>query len=262
MNTVRLKLSIFLTFSLVVASAQAQSSDNDVEQLEQVFQEEPIKEPEIQAIGADKPQSSAENLNQVRKLEPFKEVIVIQRRYLPKTGRFEVLGNTGVIMNDAFFTNLAFGMRLGYGFSESFGLEAMGLFVSTSEKEVTKDLSANKGVTTQTLVSPENYYGLSAKYSPWYGKLSWLNRAITPFDHYFSLGGGVTNTNQSSSAPTLHLGTGQIFAINKSFALRWDVSWFFYNTSSSVASNTNNSTYNNLYLTFGVSWLFPEAKYR
>ena len=73
----------------------------------------------------------------------------------------------------------------------------------------------------------------------------------------------MTGTNQGESEPTVHLGTGQSFALSKGMSLRWDLSWIFYNAVSRVSSSAQTeSTYNNLFITVGMSFLFPEASYR
>jgi outer membrane beta-barrel protein len=136
------------------------------------------------------------------------------------------------------------------------------MIFATGEKQVTHDLRERRGVVTTNFVSPTSFYGVDVKWVPVYGKLSFVNRKITPFDLYFSAGGGVTATNQGGSEPTVHFGTGQIFALSKSAAFRWDFSWNFYNASSGVAGAKQNSLYNNLFLTVGASFFFPEATYR
>ncbi|MNT62394.1 hypothetical protein D3C72_2001130 [compost metagenome] len=94
---------------------------------------------------------------------------------------------------------------------------------------------------------------------PIYGKMSLFNENIIPFDLYFAGGYGSTETQLNTSASTLHVATGQIFALSKSIAFRWDFSWNFYNAK--TEDNETNS-FNNLFLTVGMSWFFPEAKYR
>jgi outer membrane beta-barrel protein len=84
---------------------------------------------------------------------------------------------------------------------------------------------------------------------------------------YFAFGGGTSSTNsQEKSVPALHVGTGQIFALTKSMAFRWDYSWNFYQaTPVSDAASTSapsKSNYNDLVFTAGVSFFFPEANYR
>ena len=74
-------------------------------------------------------------------------------------------------------------------------LDAVALVVGTGEKSVTKNLREKRGVLTTNFVSPQSYYGVDFKWTPVYGKMTYLNRKITPFDLYFSSGAGITNTN-------------------------------------------------------------------
>ena len=117
-------------------------------------------------------------------------------------------------------------------------------------------------MTTSNFVSPRGFYGLDFKWIPSYGKMTWANRKITPFDLYFSLGAGMTPTNQGSSEATLHLGTGQTFALSKSNAIRWDLSWFMFTSASTIDKSGTRSLYHNVLFSIGWSWFFPEANYR
>src|SRR5690606_15466238 len=105
------------------------------------------------------------------------------------------------------------------------------------------------------------YYGAAYKWVPIYGKMALVNKQIVPFETYFLIGGGITGTNQDTSPATLHLGTGQLYAIYQWLAFRWDFSWFTYQTSSNVRSGSG-GTYNNLHISAGFSFYFPGAGYR
>ncbi len=212
---------------------------------------------------AEKPASAVvREFSDLVKLSPFEDVAVIQKRYLPKTKRFELFAGASGVLNDAFFLSVGGMGRVGYYFQERFGIELNAWILSTSEKQVTSDLKNKRGVFTQSLITAESFYGVDFKWTPVYGKMTWGNRMITPFDLYFSAGGGVTGTNQGGSEPTLHIGTGQVFALSKGSAFRWDFSWNFFAAESQVAAKRETSIYNNLFLTVGMSWFFPEATYR
>jgi len=199
-------------------------------------------------------------VSDLSKLDPFSDVAVIQRRFLPKTKRFEAFGALSLVMNDAFFLNYGVNGRLAYYFRERYGVEFVASALANTTRQVTDDLRNKLGVVTTAFVTPTSYFGLDFKWVPIYGKMSWRNKNIIPFDLYFSLGGGSTTTNQGGSAPTLHLGTGQVFAKTQSMAFRWDFSWNMFNTTSSTGGGS--SLYNNLFLSLGVSFFFPGATYR
>ncbi len=193
------------------------------------------------------------------RLSPFSEVSIIQKRYLPKTERFQAFLGPTIVTNDPFFTTLGAQAKIGYFLSETWGVELNYFSLSTSEKEATKELKAINGVNTVNLVYPKSYVGLDLVYVPVYGKMSYFNRKIVPFDLYISAGYGTTSTQSGESAGTVHLAAGQIFAITKAFAFRWDFSWNLYNAR---AIDGSQGSVNNLFLTVGASFFFPEAKYR
>jgi outer membrane beta-barrel protein len=191
-------------------------------------------------------------------LAPFKEVSVIQKRFMPKTERFQLFGGLTTVTNDPFFMTIGVALKGSYFFSETWGVELNYFALTTSDRQSTKEIG-DLGVTTENLVYPESFYGADVMWVPIYGKMSWFNQRIIPFDLYFSGGYGSTQTQAGESAGTLHLATGQIFSLTKATAFRWDFSWNFFNAKDVTGST---SSFNNLFLTVGMSWFFPEATYR
>jgi len=217
---------------------------------------------------APKPDQKVENLTDLNKLSPFREISVIQKKYLPKTERFQLYTGLGMTTNSPWFLNLGMKVNLGYHFTESFGIEASGVFLTNSERQVVKEIRDNNNVQPEKFINTKSFVGVDVVWSPIYGKLSLLNNRIIPFDMYFSAGAGTSSTNsQEGSVPTFHLGAGQIFAISKSMAFRWDYSWTMYQATpqadaSATSAVPQKNTYNDLILTAGLSFFFPEAKYR
>ncbi len=205
-------------------------------------------------------------LKDLSRLSPFREVSVIQKKYLPKTERFQFYGALGVTTNTPWFLNYGAKLNLAYHFTESFGLELSGLFLNSSEREVAKEIRENNGLRPEQFIYTKGYYGLDIIWSPIYGKLSNLDGGIVPFDMYFSAGLGTSNTNSSEqNVTTMHFGTGQIFAITKAIAFRWDYSLNLFEATpiSSVGVTTPaKGSYTDLILTAGVSFFFPEASER
>lgn len=257
------------TFSDVQPDEVMSSVPGEMDAIEQLYAEDPgkrtteiIEDGKQKPITTQKSDTDIKGVSDLSSLSEFKDIAVIQKRFLPKTQRFEGFGGLNGILNDKFFSSIGFNGRLGYHFTERLGIELLVMLLATGERDVTKNLRERRGVVTTNFVSPQNYYGADIRWTPVYGKMSFLNNKITTFDLYFSAGAGITNTNQGGSEPTIHLGTGQVFAITKSAAFRWDFSWNFYNAKSGVAGAQQNSLYNNLFLTLGASFFFPEATYR
>lgn len=210
-----------------------------------------------------------EKLSDLGKLQPFSEVSVIQRRFLPKTERFQFFLGFSTIANDPWFWGVGGGGRFGYSFTESLALELNFAFLSSSEKDAVKDLRTNNAVRTDSIVSAQNYLGADLVWSPIYGKMSLFNKRIVPFDMYFAIGAGQAGVSNATTttATAFHVGSGQVFAMSKSVGFRWDLSWNFYNATPNPAPGSTGtppgqSQFNNLLLTIGASFFFPEAKYR
>lgn len=206
------------------------------------------------------------NITELNQLSPFSEVSVIQKKYLPKTERFQLFGGVSMVTNSPWFLNIGGKLSLSYNFTEAFGLELGGMFLSNSEREVAKEIHDNNGLEPDLFVNTKAYYGIDVVWSPVYGKISLLNERIIPFDMYFSGGFGMSDTNsQEGTVPTFHLGTGQIFALSKAWAFRWDFSWTFFSATAISKGNATppaKNSYNDLTLSAGLSFFFPEAKYR
>ena len=134
-----------------------------------------------------------------------------------------------------------------------------------------------RGVNTEGSVSTKSYIGFDLKWTPIYGKYAYFNEKIIPFDLYFTLGAGKTEPHFANSSIstaqisiespyTVRFGTGQIFAMTKWMAFRWDISMHmvFAETTKTISTVVDKSEEfnNNLFLSVGLSFFFPEAKYR
>lgn len=210
--------------------------------------------------------SQVKTVSDLNSLAPFSDISVIQKRYLPKTERFQVYGALGLTTNSPWFLNAGGKVNVGYHFTEKWGVEFSGMFLSSSEKDSSKQIRANNNLEPERFVLTKSHLGLDLVWAPIYGKITSLNNEITPFDMYFSGGVGQANTTaQEKNVTSFHVATGQIFAISKSMAFRWDYSWYMYQATpqvDSLSSTPEKSSYNDLIFTAGVSFFFPEAGYR
>lgn len=277
---------------IIIASPFAFGDDNDSQEIQREIQAEPSeasdgsnieleelydkydKEQKQQGVNKkteDKAKEAAReklpevtHLSELGTLAPFTDVAVIQRRFLPRTMRFELSGSGMTVLNNPFFNNLGLGARLAFHFQEKHGIEAQYMYFTNTNRSVTNDLEEKRNVSTTNLVTTKSYLGGAYKWTPFYGKISFINREIVPFDLFFNFGFGMTKT-QYRNEPTLHLGTGQSFALSKTLAVRWDLVWNYFNAEVPDLKNagkTSTSTHSDLYLSVGLGFFFPEAKYR
>jgi outer membrane beta-barrel protein len=261
---------LFLTFLLVNLSASLawsqeqdkDSTDDDLNIIEVELEKSVSKKQTPTAKDEAPKKEEKENkdidFQGLGGLAPFKEISVIQKRYMPKTNRFQFFGGLNWVTNNPFFDTYGLTAKLAWFLNESWGIEGNYTNLSTTEAKTTKELKDIQGVATDNLVYPKNYMGVDVMWLPIYGKFSFAKKII-PFDMYFSAGYGTTGTQSSEKPGTLHVGAGQIFAITKGTAFRWDFSW---NSFSAKGIEESVNTFNVLYLTVGASFFFPEAKYR
>lgn len=275
-----MRKNVFITGALILgmlssgrAFAQEESAGGDMEELNVIEVELEKSKPAPEEVTESAPAADAKAAGQeaapsapqrtmdfsgLGHLAPFTEVSVLQKRYQPKTGRFQLFGGATVVTNDPFFNVIGGVAKFGYFFTESFGVELNYFGLTTTEAKSTKELKQVQGVKTDNIIETKSVLAADLMFVPFYGKMAWFNEKIVPFDLYFSVGYGSTKT-QLEDAGTVHLAAGQIFALSKSTAFRWDFSWNFFNA---TGIDQQKSSYNNLFLTAGFSWFFPEAKYR
>lgn len=193
------------------------------------------------------------------KLQPFSEVSVIQKRFLPKTRRIQFTGAFSTITNNPWFLTAGVSLKAAYYFTEAWGVEGTYTSMTSSQRTSAQELHDNNGVSADSFGFPKNYIGVDAKYTPFYGKMTWLNKKIIPFEHYFTGGGGNTSVSTGGSGFTLHFGTGQNFALSKRFSANWDLSMMNY---SAKSTDGTMQSFSDLLLTVGMSFFYPEATYR
>jgi len=248
------------------AAAQAPADESGLEEIYDRLEDESAKSkttaPQTpDASKEQKVEKQIESISDLGKLAAFKDIAVIQRKFLPRTQRFDLSGSFIINTNNQFFNNIGLGIKLGYSFNEKYGIEGVYNFLTSSPRPVTKGLEERQ-IDTESFVEPEGYMGLNFKWTPVYGKIAWFEKKIIPFELYFTPGFGMTQTARGSSDSTFSLGFGQLFAMSKSTAIRWDFNWNFYQSEVRINSVPQTQNQNDLLLMVGYSFLFPEAKYR
>ena len=243
----------------------AQEPADEVESLYDRFEDKEEKESQSRQE-AKKSQKTIKpsHISDLAQLSPFEDIAVIQRRFLPKTNRFEASLVGTIATNNAFVNMNGAALKAAYFFKEKYGLEFTYMFINSQERTITENLLNVQQIQTSSFVEPKNYMGLSFKWSPIYGKVAWLDNRIVPFDIYFTPGFGMTKTALGKSEMTASLGFGQNFGLSKNWAIRWDFNWNFYQATviNQTTSLEENKFHSDLFLSLGASWYFPEADYR
>ncbi len=275
MNIASLILSAmaFVYLSSIASVSQAQilpredkQSEAGLEDLYDKFETQETqkaakKQDEVKKEAEKKENIDISKVSELVKLSPFEDIAVIERRFLPKTNRFELSASGALSTNNAFFNNIGGNVRGAFYFNEKIGIEGVYQYISSSERPITKGLKTNQHVLTTALVEPKSFYGATLKWVPIYGKMAWFQQKIVPYDIYFTPGVGVTTTANGAST-SFTIGAGQLFALSKSYAVRWDFNWNFYSADVSDGTTTVSKTHSDLFLGVGFSFFIPEATYR
>lgn len=258
--------------SLLPPSADGSDENAEINILEQELKtaEVPVAAVPVQQqnIEAEKVEERPlKSISQLNELAPFSQVSVIQRKFLPKSERFQIYGGLLNTLNNPWYNMIGLDLRFGYHLTEAWALEAQYNSLIKSETQSIKEIRTEHDVVTSNLISPKGFMGLNVVWHPVYGKISLLNKRIIPFDLYFYLGGGTTSYDggQKSDSSSVQAGTGQIFALSKAMAFRWDLNWNNFSASPlrlNSATAPSTTTFNHINLTAGFSFFFPEAKYR
>lgn len=186
----------------------------------------------------------------------FKDTVVIQKNFMPKTQRFQFSGGATLSMNDVFYRTYGANLRVGYHFTETWGLELNGFYLTSLDSQEKTDLRDKQQLRVENLSTPKSFYGANLYYSSIYGKVAVEDRRIIPFEFYQTLGAGQMATSPASTSNAVYFGLGNLFSISQNSTLRMDLSWYFYNTKTISGESMSSNT---IFLTFGYGRCLPNV---
>ena len=200
------------------------------------------------------------------RFSPFKDIAVIQRRFFPKTHRFEFSVNGIFNTRNTFFQNFGGALRMNYYISESLGFGASYYQLVNHQNDIVGRLEDRRLLVGRP-VRPKQYIGGNIHWNPIYGKMSLFGINVIPFDMHFSLYLGGSVPEDSPASLSGGLGVGQTFPLNKSFLIRWDFNWNVYRPKGAYVIQGEDRVapinYNHdFFFSMGLSVFFPGAKYR
>jgi outer membrane beta-barrel protein len=254
-NLLILVALIFLNF--MSSQAHAQASGDDVNELEDALvKEDAVLQKKNEAPAKENKQQI--NYSDIKSATPFSDLAIVQKNYMPKTGRQQINIGVALVPSDIFFNSLGADIKWGYHFDETWGLEFQGVFLGSSKSKATRDLENKQFVGVDNLVQLKSFLGASVYFSSVYGKTALWDRSIFPFEIYQTVGAGIVQTGLSSSAG-LRLALGELFTLNKNNAVRLEISALFYN-----AKNINGvqEMNNSLFLTLSYEKFLTAVRER
>ena len=205
-------------------------------------------------------------IKDLRKLEKFNDIAVIQKKYLNKSNRLEIWTGGSLALNSQFYNFLGLNVALTYHLDETWGIELEGLVLTDLQKNITQNLEDKQNIVTRSIVVPSNYFGAHIRWSPIYGKISLREKTINPFEMHFTLGGGLSGIEDGQRVPTVHFGIGQVYPITKNKTFRWALGYNFFQADAqsdlqgSISGNKVNTGF--LYISAGLSIFLPFSRSR
>ena len=211
-------------------------------------------------------------LSDLRHLAPFEDIAVIQKRFLPKTGRGEAGLSFLGVLNKQFFWSAGAGGHISFFVREKHGIGLQGHGAYQWAKPVSASMHSNQNIIPFDHITPRFFAAAYYKWTPVYGKFSFLNKKIHYFDLYFNIGGGAyyvvsaappgSGASQPGQpwAPAILLAGGQVFALNKNLGAFWEIAGRFYPSPFLQAQRYRLDLWEtNISFSFGVNAYFPEA---
>jgi len=195
-------------------------------------------------------------------LDPDKKIYVLQNRKFTKARRVLVSSMGGVGISGPYRTAYSFDNRLGYYFTEMYGIEVFHSTIFNAENNTFRALQ-DATIALPRVREIRSQYGLLFNYAPWYAKINVFNK-ILYFDWYFNVGYGslqsAVDTRATKNDPSnyvdenlnaLVLGTGHQYHINRTLTVRLDLTGAFYRVPISATTLTK-SWFSNYTVVTGI----------
>jgi outer membrane beta-barrel protein len=172
---------------------------------------------------------------------------VVQSRTFAKEKKFGVSLMAGTILADDYATGLNFDIALSYHFTERWGVEVQYSSYALDDNDVTENIFGLNG--SPDFGRVQSFYGVMARWVPFYSKMSFMGTKVVYFDMSIGLGVGMISYDQfvenggttgpggtrdkevaeTVNAPSIAFDISQTFFINPKFAIRADYKMRFFN---------------------------------
>jgi outer membrane beta-barrel protein len=203
-------------------------------------------------------------------LDPDKEVYVLQNRKFRKVSHLHLNLGGGITTSGAFVDATAIQGRVGFFFTEDFGVEGIYSKNSGKENETALAVRPSPGAAGSKPFRRivDNYTGAMVLWSPFYSKINTFNK-IVYMDWIFGLGyaqvkehnnrlelpSGASDTTQTyESHGGIMWDVGMKFYIDESFSVRTDLTAVHY--SAVKATSTASAYYANFDATLALGYSF------
>ncbi|MFZ4713956.1 MAG: outer membrane beta-barrel domain-containing protein [Bacteriovoracaceae bacterium] len=203
-------------------------------------------------------------------LDADKEVYVLQNRKFRKDKKLYLSGLAGITTSGSFVDAMSYQGRVGYFFTEEFGVELLYSKNMSKKNETYKNVQASGVDTFYRKI--EDYMGGMFLWAPFYAKINTFNKVVY-FDWIFGVGGAKLTTEDnrndilvnspgddpltSSSQTAVMWGTGPRFYLTDHWSIRLDMTAFYYKADRQITNSRKESAnFSNYDLTLGLNYTF------
>lgn len=169
---------------------------------------------------------------------------VVQSRTYAKEKKLGVSLLGGIVLADDYATGMNYELGLSYHFTERWGVELQYSGYALDDNDVTENIYALDGAPDFGRV--QSFYGIMARWVPFYSKMSFMGTKVVYFDMSLGLGLGMLSYDQyvengltgpardktvaeTVNTPAVAFDISQTYFINPKFAVRVDYKMRFFN---------------------------------
>jgi len=235
MKSVFKTVAAVVIFTSVGLSAHAQTKKKRVRKKVQASSQEAPKKVDVESL---------EKRYWAPKDKKFK---VVQNRSYTKTNKFFLSVMPSLMLNEEYSSGFGLNAGLGYFFNDRWGLELEYQTMSLSDNDLQSELIQLKGFGDNGKTT--SYIGATARWMPFYAKMSFLGNKIVYFDLSLGLSAGImsyeqqfvegdpnigapgntfTGQNLDQTAMAFGFDISQSFYLSRKFLLRVDYKHRFY----------------------------------
>ena len=118
-------------------------------------------------------------IGELEKVSDFKDIIVLQKRFLPKTKRLELSLGLQTNFDNPYEVDGGPVLRVAGYFLEPHGIELSAGMFSRWDRQLGKDIEQME--ISGIIYRIDNYFGVAYKWQPIYGKMAWFDKKNNSF---------------------------------------------------------------------------------
>lgn len=179
----------------------------------------------------------------------------VSGRKFTKDGRVELEAAVGFTLSDAFYNFVAPHIGVHYYLLESLAIGLQADYLGGISKAIEIDVQPASPPTPNKPVIGAD---LSITWLPFYGKASWLAEAVSHYDGYVNIHGGIYTLSSGGTAPMIGFGLGQHYYLNEYIAARFELRGDFFEMARAAPQDNTTTLQGLISAVIGVSFYFPD----